>query len=169
MRERRRIRRLGASLVTLFLHPELPSCADCQRWVYDPKTWRRAKRRGEWVEREEGEPSPCDLCPKAREEVPAGAGAGAGQEEGESPAGTGRKVPNPEADPDARTFQALDYYRRCEVDPGGQHTPRDAIVVRNNAVIRSIELATLRAQARASDGQQLAAALSLLSAGMGRR
>lgn len=93
------------------------------------------------MEREPGEPTPCDLCPKSRDPEN----------------GVGRKLPNPDADIDNRSLHALDYYRRCEVDPLGVVVVRDAIVVRNGGVIRAVEAATARSQGAAP--QQLALAM----------
>lgn len=51
-------------LQLLIDHPEVAAvdCGDCQKWVYDPKTWKKVTRGGQPVLRP-GLP-PCHTCPK---------------------------------------------------------------------------------------------------------
>jgi hypothetical protein len=44
-------------------HPQVPSCEECQAWVYT-KEWKRAQRSGADVPRPPGTPTPCKICPK---------------------------------------------------------------------------------------------------------
>ena len=45
-------------------HPEVPSCGECQQWVYDPETWSRQKKGGVDIRRKPGMKLPCRVCPK---------------------------------------------------------------------------------------------------------
>lgn len=46
-------------------HPELPSCKDCQLYLYDPKSWEVEKdENGQPRKRWKGCPLPCATCPK---------------------------------------------------------------------------------------------------------
>ena len=49
--------------------PEIPSCADCQAWIYDSKTWKRQQRGGADVPRPAGTKTPCWECPKKSPEL----------------------------------------------------------------------------------------------------
>ena len=51
-------------------HPELPSCENCQKYLYDPNTWEVDKdESGQPQKRWPGCPLPCVKCPK----IPQGA------------------------------------------------------------------------------------------------
>ncbi len=104
--------------VFLFLeHPELPTCAACIQWMYDDQ-WRPNKKGGKPVPRPKGVPTPCFRCPKIAVGV----------------------LPCPEnaRQLSEKNWEAYLYYRRCLVDTTGL-LPRDSIVLRNNALIRSAE------------------------------
>ena len=101
----------------LLLHPELPTCGDCQRFVYDPTDgWRRSERGGRPTPRESGQPPPCGSCPK----VPRG------------------RTPHPahavELTDD--NYQAWVHYQRCKAVG---RFPADAIVERNAGLLRTVE------------------------------
>lgn len=98
----------------LFLtHPELPSCTDCQRWMYDNR-WRRVERpRGTPVPRPAGAPTPCWSCPK-------------------SPDGR----PNPTAELTGKAWLAYELYLQIRA---GRPMPDDALVRRNCGLIRLVE------------------------------
>lgn len=96
-------------------HPEVPACEDCQTWLYRLPSWERVTKLGEPVRRGPGEATPCGKCVKGRHD----------------------RQPHPERDLTPRNWQALQYYYQCEVDTTGI-LPRDAIVIRNNALIRQV-------------------------------
>lgn len=120
------------------MHPEIPTCEDCRRWVYDPKdNWRRTEKpKGNPLARIKGTPTPCGTCPKSE----------------------GGK-PTPVADLSERNWQAYQHYQECRAV--GEF-PRDAIVRRNAAVIRQIE-----DQAARCEAVRLTQALALVG-GLGR-
>jgi len=107
----------------LRLAPELPTCADCRQWWYDPKDWKRMRRAGQELPRPLGCPTPCWKCPKSTD-----------------------GKPNPGAELSLRNWRALEYARQCAVDTLGL-LPQDRIVVRNNAIIRNVEERLSRHQA----------------------
>lgn len=97
------------------MHPEVPSCADCQAWLYDVATWRKSMRGGKPVARPPGSPLPCLKCPKS-----------------------GRpNEPHPEKELLPQNRQAVAYYYLCHEDTTGL-LPRDLVVVHNNALIGRI-------------------------------
>ncbi len=98
-------------------HSNLPSCGDCKQTLYD-KDWKPVQRRGEIVPRPAGTPTPCVTCPKCRH-LPL----------------TERKPENAAA-LSPKNEAAYWYYLQCREDPRGELTPRDAITLRNNALIR---------------------------------
>jgi hypothetical protein len=51
-------------------HPHLPSCEDCQKWLYELKTGRREEKYGLPVLRPAGVGTPCRQCPKIPEGSP---------------------------------------------------------------------------------------------------
>ncbi len=104
-------------------HGSVPTCADCQAFLYDPDTWRRSTRAGQDVRRSPGGPLPCHKCPKSGK---------AGQ-------------PAPHRDMTPETWQTYLYYRRCLTDPTGL-LPRDLTVVKNNAVCKLAEDELTRSQ-----------------------
>mgnify|MGYP001559404677 CR=1 FL=1 len=99
--------------------PELPSCGDCQKWLYDPdrgwaKTIKGHGKRARPVARPKGVPTPCHRCPK----IPKG------------------KEPKPEnaVELSGKNRRAWLYFAKCQVDKLGL-IPQDEITVKNNALI----------------------------------
>lgn len=112
-------------------HPEIPSCADCRRWLYDAD-WTRAERpKGTPTPRPAHCPSPCWKCPKSRD---------------------GR--PNPGADMRGRVWQTYTLWLAVRA---GMPMPDDLLTVRNCALI---QLAVDRIDRRRSDVTLLLRALS---------
>lgn len=100
--------------VFLFLdHPEIPSCADCQKWLHNPDWSRTERPKGTPLLRPQGSPTPCWKCPKAE----------AGK-------------PNPGAELTGRNWQAFHFYLQIKA---GMPMPDDAIVRDNCAAIRLVE------------------------------
>lgn len=93
-------------------HPEIPSCADCQQWVYGDN-WQQTKRAGKLIERPKGVATPCWKCPKSDD----------GQ-------------PNPGAELRGKSAMA---YHAYEAARAGVALPDDLILVRNCALIRRVE------------------------------
>lgn len=114
-----RRKKLIDGLRLLLLHPEVPKCGDCQAWLYDAD-WKRSQRGGQDIARPPGASPPCWKCPKS--------------EHGK---------PNPGAELSDRNWLAYDYYRQCLADPTNL-LPRDLVVVRNNALIQTVEGVLLR-------------------------
>ena len=98
----------------MIAHPEIPSCADCQAFMYD-KSWERSKSLGQPVKRPAGAPTPCYRCPKSED-------------------GT----PNPAAELSAKNWRAYNYFRLCCSD-ATLLLPRDRLVLKNNSMIQLIE------------------------------
>ncbi len=96
-------------------HPELPSCADCKRFMYTDR-WTLVKRCGQPVTRQPSTPTPCYKCPK----IPAG------------------KEPRPEhaTEMTAKEWQALELYLQVKA---GAPMPDDAIARRNCMLCRLAE------------------------------
>ncbi len=94
-------------------HPELPTCDDCQKWIYG-SDWRRTERGRppKPQERPKGTPLPCINCPKSRV----------------------HNTPRPDRELTNENRAALAYYHLCQADATGL-IPRDLIVVQNNALI----------------------------------
>lgn len=94
----------------LLTAPHLPTCADCQRWLYDLDTGKRLTRADLDIARAPKDPPPCYRCPKSQD-------------------GT----PNPDAELSARNnLMLLRYY---EVKAGAP-MPDDPVFRRNCAFIR---------------------------------
>lgn len=91
------------------VHPEIPSCADCARWVHDPKTWKQSTRGGRPVARPAAAPPPCYLCPKSDADRP-----------------------SPENELSARNWRTLELYYQAKA---GLPVPEDPIVRRNFGLI----------------------------------
>lgn len=52
-------------------HPEIPTCADCQKFVYNVRRgWKKDTRGGLPVVRPPGAPPPCWECPKSKDGLP---------------------------------------------------------------------------------------------------
>lgn len=106
------------------LHPELPTCGECQKWVYDPtKGWKQSERGGKPVRRESGSPTPCGLCPK----IPRGE----------------RPHPAHAVELSDDNYRAWLHYQRCKAVG---RFPADAMVERNAGIIRTIEEQVARDQ-----------------------
>lgn len=106
----------------VLLYPELPTCADCERYVYDPrKHWQPMPKRGRPGElelRPPGTELPCRQCPKI------------GQGEPPTPE-TGKR-----AELSQKNWRAFLHYLTCKAVG---RFPRDAIVERNAGLIRLVE------------------------------
>lgn len=98
----------------LLRHPYLPSCSDCQAWMYDPKTWKRSERLGTQQRRTPGTPTPCYLCPKSAD----------------------KRTPSPDHELSRRNQQALELYYQIKA---GKPTPDDSIVEWYGGIIRFVE------------------------------
>lgn len=96
--------------------PQLPTCADCQKWVYDLKTGRRTERGGVPVERPANVGPPCRVCPKVPEGMP--------------------PVPASAVELTDANLMALAHYRECRATG---RWPDDERVRRNAALIRDVE------------------------------
>jgi hypothetical protein len=94
--------------------PKLPTCAECQKWLYD-EDWNQLGKPDKPVPRPTGTPLPCVKCPKSRE----------------------HNKPRPDRDLSDRNWLAWGYYHDCLADTTGL-LPRDLIVVRNNGLIRML-------------------------------
>ena len=68
MRQLRESRNLYDGVYISLVAPGLPTCADCQRWVYDDN-WQKRMWRGEPMPRHDAD-TPCFRCPKARDGKP---------------------------------------------------------------------------------------------------
>jgi len=99
----------------MLLHPELPSCEDCQQWMYSDK-WRRVKRQGLQVLRPPGTPTPCYRCPK----IPPDA----------------KPCPANAVELSEKNHRAYDLYLQIKA---GRPMPSDAIVWRNCGLLRQLE------------------------------
>jgi hypothetical protein len=98
-------------------HPELPTCEDCQTYVYDAD-WRKTERRGLPVlrasyGRELSLPCHMGKCPKSTD-----------------------RRPNPGAELNGKNWLAYTLYTEIKA---GRPMPDDAIVVRNCGLIRLVE------------------------------
>lgn len=105
--------------------PEVPTCTECQRWVFDATTWKKTLHRGEPMKRPPGHSPPCWSCFKGKE--------------------TGR--PTPEADLSAKNHQALSLYYEIQA---GLPMPNDPIVRRNCGLIQWAVETHARAQGAVS-------------------
>jgi len=95
--------------------PEVPTCADCERWHYDPKDgWKQRKRLGLPIIRLDA--PPCFECPKARNKTPA--------------------IPSPENELSHRNQQAHWAYLAVKA---GSPMPEDETFRRNCILIRFVE------------------------------
>lgn len=99
-------------------HPEIPSCGDCQKYNYDPKTWKQYKGHdGQPIKRHPSNKTPCHLCPK----IP----------KGKDP------IPANAVELSAKNEQAIWYFWQCE-SGHPDVVSRDEITVRNNAIIKML-------------------------------
>jgi len=96
-------------------HPDLPSCSDCQRFLFDEK-WKPVTRGGEHCERPKGSVTPCWKCPK----IP----------KGEKP------EPANAVEMTEKSRQAFRHYLRCRAV---NRFPVDELVEHNAALIRAVE------------------------------
>ena len=113
-------RRLALNLISgvglALNHPNVPTCAECQEWWYDPKDWKIVERpKGVKLKRPPNS-LPCVGCPKSME--------------------ANRPRPDRELGPEGRA--ALEWHYLCEADSGGNIIARDAVTVQNNALIRRL-------------------------------
>jgi hypothetical protein len=105
-------------------HEAVPSCSDCQTWVYD-KDWRRVERpKGKPLKRQPGSHPPCFSCPKSR-----------------------NGKPNPDADLDGRSYRALAVYYQIKA---GMPMPADPVVAWYCGLIRYAEDAAARVRENAT-------------------
>lgn len=107
-------------------HPELPTCDDCQQWLFDPADgWRLTRNlaNGEPVRRPAGSPTPCDACPKCY-----------GLEQ-RSPA-VGRRC-----DLSAKNERTIEVYHQVQATHGrclSRRAARDAVVAQNLGAIAAV-------------------------------
>ncbi len=107
----------------LMTHPNLPTCEDCKKWLFD-REWNPVPKRGDPNDYEErpialnGKPdTPCYSCPKIPMDK--------------------KQVASPEhaIELSDRNKRALWYAYQCEADDT-HLLPRDLTVVRNNALVK---------------------------------
>jgi hypothetical protein len=103
----------------LLAHPEVPSCSQCQAWLFDDR-WRHVTRAGEPVLRPAGATTPCRSCPKSHD----------GQ-------------PNPGADLTPRSRAVIEHYQQCRAVG---RFPEDAIVEEHAGLLHAIEEQLARKQ-----------------------
>ena len=120
--EQEDLQNLADGLTLQLLYPQLPTCDECRRFNIDLKTGKKSTRAGQPSLREPGSPLPCASCPKSSIEDPR---------------------PRPDRELNGRNQQAYAHYRLCQVDTTGL-LPRDAITLRNAALIRLVEEQTAR-------------------------
>ena len=129
MLESLRASRFLDGLLLALYHPEVPTCAECQTWLYSPG-WKQTERKGEPVRRPRGAPLPCRTCPKS---------------------GDGK--PHPEREFTAQDWRTYEYALQCLVDNKGVF-PQDRATVRRNALVASVRnraaLATQQTQSQAA-------------------
>jgi hypothetical protein len=108
----------------MLLHPQLPSCEDCKRWMYDLKTGRRDERDGRPIPRPANVGTPCRNCPK----IPQGA------------------PPKPESATELtpENLVCVMHYGECKAVG---RWPDDGRVARNADLLSGVEKAVERAQA----------------------
>jgi hypothetical protein len=129
----------------LLLHPELPSCQECQTKVYDPTNgWRPAERGGKPCLREPGTPTPCGVCPK----IPRGQ----------------QPHPSNAIELTDAHYRAFVHYQRCKATG---RFPADRIVERNAGILRTVEEQVAREeQGRLLTGVVAAVQAAVLTRGM---
>jgi hypothetical protein len=113
-REGRR-KKLRSGVLLILRHPEVAfrNCDDCQRWIYDHKTGRRATSRGQPIPRPAKSRLPCDVQD-----------------------GCAKGSPNGQRELTKANWQAYLHY--LESRATGTF-PDDALVRRHAAIIRSVE------------------------------
>jgi hypothetical protein len=126
----------------LLVHPELPSCEDCQAYLYSDR-WELSRKGGQPVARPKGIQTPCYRCPKI-------------------PPGTEPKPANA-INLSERNYAAYWYAQQCQVDNTGV-LPRDKIVVRNNTLVQMVK----EQIARSNEGELPMLMLGLMSQGRRR-
>jgi hypothetical protein len=98
------------------LHHEVPTCEECCKWIYDPKTWKKAERpAGTPTPRPKGTMPSCHACPKSGEV----------------------SRPRPDRDLTEESRAIYEYYLLCQADATGL-LPRDLLVVENNAWVHRV-------------------------------
>lgn len=109
----------------ILAHGEVPTCGDCQRWLYDPaRGWERVEKpKGTPQPRPAGSAPPCWQCPK----IPAG------------------EPPHPAnaVEPGEDVYRMVAHYLRCKAV---LRFPADPLVERNAAIIRLVEDGLARAE-----------------------
>ena len=99
----------------LLEHPELPSCAACQEWIFNPeKGWQIDRKNERPVRRPPGTITPCFKCPKSID----------------------KRTPNPAAELSAKNQRTLQLYYEVQA---GRPMPDDRIVQRNCGLIKMVE------------------------------
>lgn len=109
----------------LLFHPELPSCADCKKWMTN-EDWSFTTRKGNdgkdhRVPNWDGK-TPCNRCPKIPKDDP-------------------KKVPESAMELNDKNWAAYSHYKECKAVgdwPKGEEGV-DSIVRRNAAMIRDVE------------------------------
>lgn len=137
------VRNLAFGLKLMLLHPEVPSCAECQQWLYNPKNWTKIKRGTVECKREPGEPTPCFVCPKIPSGMPA------------TPE-TGMKF-----ELSLQNWLAWRHYCECQATgdfPKDGDGELDPVVKRNAGVIRMVE-EQVRRQTQADAASRLLSAV----------
>lgn len=127
-------KKLVRGLKLALLNPEIPTCAECQKWLLDAD-WQKTKRAGEPIMRPPGTSPPCWKCPKSSD-----------------------GKPNPAVELSDRNWHAINYARQCAVDSTGL-LPRDATTIKNTALVRAIEERTAGQNDRAAMLSLIAAAI----------
>jgi hypothetical protein len=85
--------------------------------MYDLKTGKKqTPRNGQPMRRITGVPLPCGTCPKGQPDA----------------------QPHPEKELTEQSWQAYRYVQDAEADPAGLFIPRDRVVIRNMALVRSV-------------------------------
>lgn len=102
-------------------HPGLPTCIDCQTWVYDTKSWKKETRGGQPIDRPPGTPTPCHSCPKSID----------------------KKTPNPDAELSAKNWRAYQFYLQVKA---GAPMPDDSLSRYLCGLVRWVEDQAQRAR-----------------------
>lgn len=105
------------------MHPAVPSCDECQRFLFDSKTWRPIRSGKVHAPRPPGASTPCWECPKTLRGDP----------------------PTPEnglrSELNERNREIYEHYLQCKAT---SQFPDDAMVRYNASLIRAVEDAATR-------------------------
>jgi len=104
-------------------HSAVPTCADCQQWLYG-EDWKQTTRAGKPIRRPPGTNPPCWKCPKSKD-----------------------GKPNPDADLDGRSYRALAVSYQIKA---GMPMPPDPVVAWYCGLIRYAEDAAARIRENAT-------------------